>query len=205
MSKKNPRSDVRDRILAVARELFIRNGYEGTSIRDIAAASDTNVAHIKYYFNSKHHLFELIFDEAFNILVNRIMDNLESDKPFFEMVESWISIYYEILPEYPQIPVFLMNEINRNPDILINKINTRDPEMIFYKLSALMKEEVKKGNIREIPAIDFGLNILSLSVFPFMFGGIALKMAKISREEYNDIMAEHKKYVISFVRNALTA
>lgn len=171
MVKKQSTSDVSDRILNVARDLFIKNGYAGTSIRDIAAASGTNVAHIKYYFESKYNLFEIIFDEAFEILFKRVSATLTSDMPFYDMVEAWISTYYEILSEYPQIPIFILNEVNQSPDTLIRKLLERDPLAIFTRLSERIAEEVKKGTIKDIPAIDLGLNILSLCVFPFMFRG----------------------------------
>ncbi len=56
MRKRYSTSDVSDRILNAATELFITNGYAGTSVRDIAAASRANVAHVKYYFGSKANL-----------------------------------------------------------------------------------------------------------------------------------------------------
>ena len=203
MVKRNSTSDVSDRILNVARDLFIKNGYAGTSIRDIATASGTNVAHVKYYFESKYNLFEIIFDEAFDILINRVFSTLNSDMPFFEMVESWISTYYEILPEYPQIPIFILNEVNQNPDALIERIVKRNPQAIFTRLSQRVEEEAKKGTIKDIPVIDLGLNVLSLCVFPFMFRGLAVKVAKKSVTEYNNVLAEHKKYVIELILNGL--
>ncbi|MCD7901904.1 MAG: TetR/AcrR family transcriptional regulator [Bacteroides sp.] len=205
MEKNNSTSDVRQRILNAARELFVKNGYTGTSIRDIAAASDTNVAHVKYYFNSKYNLFEIIFDEAFDVLVKRTFSTLNSDMPFFELIEAWIDIYYEILPQYPQIPIFILNEINQGPDILIEKLLERDPLQIFTKLSERIDEEEKKGTIRKTPVIDLGLNILSLCFFPFMFTGFATKIAKKSTGEYNLVMKDHKQYVTNFVLNALKA
>lgn len=203
MRKRYSKSDVSDRILNAARELFVKHGYTGTSIRDIATASGTNIAHVKYYFESKYNLFEIIFDEAFDVLVKRVFLTLGSDMPFLEMIESWINIYYEILPKYPQIPIFILNEISHSPDTLINKIIKRNPEKIFTKLSDKIEEEVKKGTIRETPAIDLALNVLSLSVFPFMFEGLATRVANKSVAEYNVILKEHKKYVVEFVLNAL--
>lgn len=203
MVKKKSTSDVSDRILNVARDLFIKNGYAGTSIRDIAAASGTNVAHIKYYFESKYNLFEIIFDEAFEILFKRVSAILTSDMPFFDMVEVWISTYYEILSEYPQIPIFILNEVNQSPDTLIKKLVERDPLAIFARLSERITEEVKKGTIKDIPAIDLGLNILSLCVFPFMFRGLATRIANRSEIEYNEILAAHKKRVIDLIFSGL--
>lgn len=203
MIKRNSTSDVSDRILNVARDLFIKNGYTGTSIRDIATASETNVAHVKYYFDSKYNLFEIIFDEAFDILVNRVFSTLKSDLPFFEMVESWIDTYYEILPEYPQIPIFILNEINHNPEALTERILKRNPQAVFTRLSQRIDEEIKKGTIKDISVIDFGLNVLSLCVFPFMFRSLAIRVANKSVDEYNQVMAGHKKYVVDFIIKGL--
>lgn len=205
MERKNSTSDVSQRILNAARELFIKNGYAGTSVRDIATASGTNVAHVKYYFNSKYNLFEIIFDEAFDVLVKRVLATLNSDIPFFELIEAWIDTYYEILPQYPQIPIFILNEINQGPNVLIEKLLKRNPLQIFTKLAERIEEEEKKGTIRKTPAIDLGLNILSLCIFPFMFTGFATRIANKTTEEYNLVMKEHKQYVTDFVLNALKA
>ena len=46
MSKSDYEADVKDRILNVAAELFVKKGYSGTSIREIATEANANVAHI---------------------------------------------------------------------------------------------------------------------------------------------------------------
>ncbi|WP_165499780.1 TetR/AcrR family transcriptional regulator [Pedobacter frigidisoli] len=48
-------------ILKVAEKLFANNGYEGTSIRDIAREGSFNTALISYYFGSKEKLLASIF------------------------------------------------------------------------------------------------------------------------------------------------
>lgn len=203
MTKTHTTSDVSERILKAARALFIANGYAGTSIRDIASASGANVAHIKYYFDSKSKLFEIIFDEAFEILARRVFSTLDSDIPFLEMLEKWIDIYYDILPRYPLIPIFILNELNQSPDTLAKKIIEKNPQRIFHKLSERMEIEIEKGTIRDIPVVDLGLNILSLCVFPFIFSGFATNIANKSGNEYNMIINEHRQHVVDFVMNAL--
>jgi AcrR family transcriptional regulator len=196
-------SEVKERILEVARELFIRNGYKGTSVRDIAAASETNVAMVNYYFHSKYYLFEIIFEEAFNRLQRKIFSTLSSDLPFFELIETVINSYYDMLMEYPQIPVFILNEINQNPERLSERMREKDPHGVFLQMSKRIKEEEGKGTIRETPPIDFLLNMLSLCVFPFIFKNLGSHVAEVSPEEYTGMIVNHKKYVIRFVTNAL--
>ena len=49
--------DTRGRILAAAREAFAERGYEGASIRDIAARAGVDPALVHHYFGAKQRLF----------------------------------------------------------------------------------------------------------------------------------------------------
>ncbi len=203
MFKDKENTDVKGRIHDVARDLFIEKGYNGTSIRDIAAASETNVAMVNYYYHSKYNLFESIFEESLDVLIKRVFSVLDSDLPIFELIETWIDSYYDTLMSYPQIPIFILNEINQYPERLGERFNRRHPYDLFEKISTRLTEEVKKGTIRETPPIDFLLNVLSLCVFPFMFGSLAIKVAEKSMEDYHKVLIKHKDYVKTFVINAL--
>ena len=43
----------KEQIIDVATELFAKDGYNGTSVRDIASEANVNVAAINYHFGSK--------------------------------------------------------------------------------------------------------------------------------------------------------
>jgi AcrR family transcriptional regulator len=51
-------TDKKEHIINHAVELFAEKGFEGTSIRDLAAKAGVNVAMVNYYFGSKEKLFE---------------------------------------------------------------------------------------------------------------------------------------------------
>ncbi len=51
-------TDKKLHIINHAVELFAEKGFEGTSIRDLAARAEVNVAMVNYYFGSKEKLFE---------------------------------------------------------------------------------------------------------------------------------------------------
>lgn len=51
------KDDIRRRILDVAEEDFLRLGYVGTSVRDIAKAASVGVGNIYCYFKSKDEIF----------------------------------------------------------------------------------------------------------------------------------------------------
>lgn len=203
MFNKEESSEVKEKILKEAQNLFIKNGYRGTSVRDIAKASGTNVAMVNYYFQSKYNLFEIIFEEALDIFTKRIFDTITSDLPFFELIETWIHAYYELLFEYPQIAAFILNEVSLNPEGLTNRIKKRNPYNAFNKIEERIEEEARKGTIRQTPAADFLLNVFSMCMFPFMFGNLAMTLMEIPSDIYTNLIANHEKYVIEFTINAL--
>ena len=55
-ANSNTNKGVRDRLLDAAEELFCEHGFEGASIRDIAASAECNIASVNYYFGGKEKL-----------------------------------------------------------------------------------------------------------------------------------------------------
>lgn len=54
----------RDRLLLVAAETFVENGFKATSIRKICERANVNVAMVHYYFRSKEDLYLAVLDFA---------------------------------------------------------------------------------------------------------------------------------------------
>ena len=57
------RSDTREKIQAVALELFAEHGYENTSLREIAERLDVTKAALYYHFNTKEDIAVSLFDK----------------------------------------------------------------------------------------------------------------------------------------------
>jgi AcrR family transcriptional regulator len=203
MVARSNSTEVKNRILDAARGLFIDKGFRSTGIRDIAAASGTNVAMVNYYFRTKYDLFEIIFEETFGQLQKKVLTTLSSDLSFFELVETIICSYYDMLIEYPQIPVFIISEINLDPVRLSARLQSRDPHGVFLQMSTRIREEEEKGTIRPTSPVDFLLNLLSLCIFPFVFKNLGTNLSGVSEQEYSQMLEKHKDYVIQFVINAV--
>lgn len=58
----------RERILAVSLPLFAAHGYDGTSVRTLAAAADVNVATLSYHFGGKEGLYRTVVHRLFQDL-----------------------------------------------------------------------------------------------------------------------------------------
>ncbi len=60
------REGIREEILTAAKRLFYENGYEKTTMRDIAKALDMHHTNIYYYFTSKKDLAILLYSEFYD-------------------------------------------------------------------------------------------------------------------------------------------
>jgi AcrR family transcriptional regulator len=56
-----PQHETRTRILDAAEELFMRHGFEGTSMRLLTSRAGVNLAAVNYHFGSKDALIEAVF------------------------------------------------------------------------------------------------------------------------------------------------
>src|ERR1700761_3222093 len=62
----------RRQVLAVASELFARQGFEATSIRDIAAAAGMMSGSLYYHFASKEDLYIAVQDASISKIFNAV-------------------------------------------------------------------------------------------------------------------------------------
>ncbi len=70
-------NDTRERILAVASELFIEQGYDGTSLREIAERLDVTKAALYYHFQSKEQILAELLAPA-ETLLSELVTRLEA-------------------------------------------------------------------------------------------------------------------------------
>lgn len=88
-NSKAPKT-VQMRLLDTAESLFAEKGFDGTSIRELAAAADCNVASVNYYFTSKENLYIEVWRRQLNKMVETRLISIEKvmvdsdDKPNVE-------------------------------------------------------------------------------------------------------------------------
>ncbi len=87
-------------ILEVAEILFAENGFDGTSVRQIAKKADVNVAMISYYFGSKEKMLE-------SLLNYRMAD-------FKIQIETLISKEDSYLNKVDEIVEFIVKRVHKN-------------------------------------------------------------------------------------------
>jgi AcrR family transcriptional regulator len=90
-----PRTDTRSRVQKVALELFAEQGYEKTSLREIAERLGVTKAALYYHFKSKEDIVHSFTDDYFaeiDTLLDWAKDQPRSDQTRREVLDRYVSI-----------------------------------------------------------------------------------------------------------------
>jgi AcrR family transcriptional regulator len=198
---KNDKS-TEQKILEAAKQVFMEKGIDGARMQDIADKAGINKALLHYYFRSKEKLFEMIFMEEARKFMPKVTSIMVSELTLFEKVEKFVGEYIDTLLQNPLLPIFILNEINRNPKEAIKKIfgNQRPP---IDKVDELITKLVKKGEIKPIKGIELMVNMVSMCIFPFLARPMVQWITKATDEEFVNLMELRKKTVVKFVIDSI--
>ncbi len=76
--------ETKSKIMEAARILFANQGFEGTSVREIATSADVNVASVNYHFSNKENLFAEILRIGYLECSQNMRALYENEKPSLE-------------------------------------------------------------------------------------------------------------------------
>lgn len=172
-------------------------------MQDIADEAGINKALLHYYFRNKEKLFEVIFMEAAEKLFPRINAIFEADQPLFEKIENFCDEYISIVMDNPYLPLFVLNEINQDPDYFLKKVWTGKSKPNPLKLLEQIEKEVRKGTIKRINPMHLLMNLISMTIFPFVAKPMFQKNLGMSEVQFKMAMEERKKEIPRFIIDSL--
>ncbi len=109
-----------ERIKAAAAKIFMEKGFDGTTTRDIAKEAGLNSALMNYYFRSKEKLFAGVFSEMCELFFQGLTEILSKPLSFQDKILALIDHDFKIFRENPALSNFILNELHRNPDRLLD-------------------------------------------------------------------------------------
>ena len=68
-------NDIEKNILKISTKLFLDQGYDNTTIRQIAEASGIGRGHLYYYFRKKEDILIHIFKQILNKIYNDVIES----------------------------------------------------------------------------------------------------------------------------------
>jgi len=192
-----------EKILLSAQKVFHNKGFTGTRMQEIADVAGINKGLLHYYFKTKEKLFERVFTIALKQMLGKLNDALDKDTDLFSKIRLLVDNYILVLSKNRFIPIFIFQEINRNPAFFDEKYKFYSKLGVIKKFEKEIKSEIEKGNIIDISPKQLIINIISMSIFPFMAKPMAKSILDISESEFSAIIDERRKLVAEFTINAI--
>lgn len=191
------------RILKAAEEVFHEKGYDGARMREIADQAGINKGLLHYYFKTKDKLFEAIFGMALKALLSKIRTILELETTLEEKMNLIVDHYMALVMRNPDLPKFVIGELNKNPDAFIARNVNDRIKQTFADLQKSIQNEVDLGRIKPIDARQLLMNLISMIIFPFIGRPMMQVLFAVDNNEFKNLMVERREHIKNFIKQAL--
>jgi TetR/AcrR family transcriptional regulator len=191
------------KILEAAKSVFLLRGLDGARMQDIADEAGINKALLHYYFRSKDKLFEMVFDHMSSRIVPDLTAIVEQDLPIQVTLDRIIHRYIDFVAENPKVPLFLITELNRNPERIKELLSNSKNFEKMQVFGAKMLGEMQAGSIKTLNPLHLFMNVMAMCIFPFVAKPMVQHVLKISDADYQIILSQRKEQVSQFVHAAL--
>ena len=186
----------REEILALSVPLFARHGYEGVSMRDVAAAVALTPAALYYHFADKEQLYLDAVAHEFRDKAGELVDVLTGPRPPWTKLEAFVASLARMLSTHKDF-LRLMQWVLLDGDELRQHTLARH---VFKDLLVAVHELAADLDARQVAHL-LAISILATVFFPFQVG-VTRRFMPGHRAEQDDpaVLARH---VIGLLRIGL--
>jgi AcrR family transcriptional regulator len=193
-----------EKIFESATEVFIEKGMDGARMQDIADHAGINKSLLHYYYRTKDHLFNAVFEMIAGQMFKKFAPVFDENLSLEDKIRFFFREHIAFLQRNPGLPSFLLNELNRNPERIKKLIQNIDINKIWTTLEKQHKEELVKYNITKETIPQLMTSIAALSVFPFAAKAIISGIMEKMGYDFDEYIEVRKKYAADFVIKAIT-
>jgi TetR/AcrR family transcriptional regulator len=160
-------TEIESKIIEAANKVFLKYGVDSTTMGQIADEACISRTSLNYYFRSKNHLVQKVLNNLENKIVPTISVIINDENiPLIVKIELFVDEYINLVMKYPMVPSFILWELTREPNWIIQFFKERN--LNFERLNLEIEKEVNMGKVIPFKLEDLFVNILGLCAFPFV-------------------------------------
>ena len=190
--------DMESRIIEAAKQVFVRKGYEATTMSDIAAEVGISRTAMHYYFRTKEMMFKAIFSQLVDTMLPNIEQIVNEPGTILEKLPRITDQYLVALRNNLMFPLFLINEMNRDMAHLFHVV-TKETKLM-QPLTRLWRQilgEMESGLLKPQPLEDIVSAFIGLIVFPILIRDVLLKVFMDGDTEAFDDLLNRRRQLIT--------
>lgn len=194
---------VQDRLLNAAEELFCEHGFDATTIRDIAAAANCNIASVNYYFGGKDKLYAEVWRRHLQLMrdtrvasIDKVMSQSQSPPPLEDLLTAFANAFLE--------PMVDESRSQRLIKLMTREMLDRHlpPNMFINEMVKPTMASMRKALMKICPGLDESK--VPLVVFSFIGQLVHVIRIKAMFDEGDNTglptfnLAEAAKHIVKF-------
>lgn len=198
---KNEETNTGQAILKAAEELFLEQGFEQTTTKQIAQRAGCNQALLHYYYRTKDNLFVQIFEEKAKFIATHFLDINSTAQTLEERISQMVELHFELFRKNPRLVPFLLKEVLSDPvrvAPILDKIKQYMVK-IFAKIDEALHEEIEKGAARPVSTLNVILTLVSLDMAPFIIAPVLQRVLDLTDEQLDEQLDKRKPEVVEIL------
>lgn len=198
---KNEETNTGQAILKAAEELFLEQGFEQTTTKQIAQRAGCNQALLHYYYRTKDNLFVQIFEEKVKFIATHFLDINSTAQTLEERISQMVEVHFELFRKNPRLIPFLLKEVLSDPvrvAPILDKIKQYMVK-IFAKIDEALHEEIEKGAARPVSTLNVILTLVSLDMAPFIIAPVLQRVLDLTDEQLDEQLDKRKQEVVEIL------
>jgi AcrR family transcriptional regulator len=186
------------KILDAAKKVFEADGYSGARMQHIADEAGISKASLHYYFRSKENLFERIFDETMTDFMQLVSTWNDDSENWESKLRHFIIQFFDFLKTKSLL--FILGEINRNPELLLSRRKKSKPKAKFISYFENLQEtgKMKPSNMYIIYVF-----MHSLCAYPILNARMFQMSTGMNNHDFELFMKRYPETVADLLINAL--
>lgn len=150
-------------LLAAARRLFARRGFDGTSVRAVTREAGANLGAVTYHFGSKRALYGAVLEQGLRPISERVRAAAASEGTALERMLRVVEAYFAHFETHPDLPHLLLQEVaagKKPPSVVIDIVRG-----LKQTIAGLQIEGMADGSVRPGDPTLTALSVVSQPIY----------------------------------------
>lgn len=189
--------NTRDRILRIAFEAFIENGFESISLNQIVKQSDLTKGAFYHYFKSKKELLNEVIESYFIKYIKETTGSIKIGEGSTKDKLLFIAHAIAYMPKYDGQSItdnqekkffnLFLSAMKKDEGLRLQYINNN--KMILSVLSSILEEGIKNEEIKSSVCPTFFANIINTQVKGTLFAWITTGEGQLEENLTKNLLA----------------
>lgn len=190
--------ETEEKIFEAARIIFQEKGFEGARMQEIADNAGINKSMLHYYYRSKDNLFFEVFKAGIKKIVPQLLTILNKEIDLKSKINEIVEFYYFTFDEHPQLPSFVIYEMNQNTERFKDFVSSHGfelPQSYIDQVHLAIQEK----RIKDIAPHQLLMNIISLCLMPIVAKNMVQMLFKLDDANYLQFLEERRTINPDFI------